>query len=498
MPASTNIKLLFIELNEAEQYFFDKLEREGRLPTLARLRRGGVFLRTHIPQWKADADKAWRAISPWIIWPSVYTGMPPDRHGIVGFGQDSQSLRGRCVWDVLDRAGVSIGIFGSLMSYPPRNEGAARFYVPESLADDPACFPAEARPVQEFCVFSARNYSESFSTRALKAILLLLNATRGGVRLETVLRTLGQVPSELMRGASVVPERAMLHSYICADAFKWLYQKHRPSYATLHLNHIAYMQHRYWRAAEPDRFSENLSATDSRFFRSVEERRAYEQKFAHWIEKSFTYTDALVSDLLQMVDDSTIVLIASGLGQRPMDPVDQIHNPVVRLVHEDELFSAIGLRDYKVMHQMNPDVTVNFRNEISAGVAAAALERLYVRGDEPFFVVQRRGAQVFLELNMPCREKPDEALRIRHRTLSQIDLPIGRYIREHATNDQSTAHHKDTGWLLAFSKGFQLISERKFVPVTDIAPTVLSLYGLHPQPWMEGNAQPAFHVATGA
>ena len=190
----------------------------------------GVCLKTSIPEFDPAADRAWRTITPWIIWPSVYTGMKPREHGIIAFGQDTTPIQGRCVWDVLDKAGVSTGVFGSLLSFPPRNAGSACYYVPESLADDPDCFPAEAKPVQEFSVFTSRNYSENFARQYVDATRLLLGSMRSGVRPGTVMRTLLQIPRELLQGDAQVPERAMIQSYILTDAFKRLYADHKPRF----------------------------------------------------------------------------------------------------------------------------------------------------------------------------------------------------------------------------------------------------------------------------
>lgn len=490
------VSVLFVELNEAEKYFLDRLIAAGKLPTFARLVREGVYLRTRIPTWDAGVNKAWRDISPWIVWPSIYTGMTPQQHGIIGFGQDTASIRGRCIWDVLDSHGIPIGVFGSLMSYPPRTSGAARYYVPEGLADDADCFPPEARAAQEFNIFSARNYSESFSLKALEATRLLLGSVKSGVRVRTVFKTLSQVPKELLFGPSRVPERAMLASAIAFDAFKPLYTRFKPAFASLHLNHVAYMQHRYWRAAEPQRFADALSATDQRFFKTVDERKRYEEHFARWIERAFVYSDNMLAELLTMIDDDTILVLGTGLGVRPFDPYDQIHNPVVRLVHERELFDGIGLERYVVLHQMNPDVTVNFESEDAATRAATLLEGLYVLEGENLFHVARRGSQVFLELNMPRREGGQALAPIRHRTLTAFSADFARHIHEHPTNDQSTAHHKDSGVLIAWSKGHKLTADREVIPVTDVAATVLSWFGIAPQPWMDPSAKSAIQLTT--
>ena len=491
------LSVLFVEVNEAERHFLDQGIAAGRLPNLARMQAGGVLLRTRVRGYDPTQDKAWRLISPWIIWPSVYSGLEPSQHGIIGFGQDTSSIRGRCVWDVLDANHVSVGVFGSLMSYPPRTAGNTRYYVPEGLADDADCIPSAARPVQEFSIFSARNYSESFSLKAVEAAVLLLKTMKAGVRPNTVLKTLAQVPKEVLFGRARVPERAMLASYIAFDAFQALYAQHRPAFATLHLNHVAYMQHRYWRAAEPNLYRDELSATDQRFFADVDARKRYEKRFAHWIERSFAYTDLLLGRLLEMVDEHTIVLVGTGLGQRPFDPVNEIHNPVVRLVKERELFDALGLTNYTVLHQMNPDVTMNFAQIDAAARAEQLLAGLYVDEAEALFHVARRGPQVFVELNMPRRTDSGLMPPIRHRTLANFSAPFSKHIHEHPTADQSTAHHKDTGWLLAYAKGLKLQASESSMFVTEIAPTILSWFDVPTPSWMDGSRGPLIRIVPG-
>jgi hypothetical protein len=487
-------RVIFFELNEAERHFLERFVEAGRLPNFRRALEQGALVRTRVPGFDAGQEKAWRAISPWIVWPSVYTGLTPEQHGLVGFGQDPAAIIGRCVWDVLDQAGISTGVLGSLMSYPPRNAGSAAWYVPESLADTAECFPDEARPLQEFCVHAARNYSESFSSSALRSLVLLSRTRRSGVRAGTIARTLFQVPRELVRGAAAVPERAMLHSYLTRDAFLALYRRHRPAYASVHMNHVAYVQHRYWRAAEPERFADELSPTDQRFFPDVAARKRYESDFAGWIEKSFAWSDRFLGELLELADERTVILVGTGLGQRPFDPAREIHNPVVRLVRERELFDRIGLAGYTVLHQMNPDVTVNFADAAAAERAARLFGGLQAVPGEPLFAVQRRGAQVFLELDMPRREEPGQRFTIRHRELPELAVDLGHHLHEHKTADQSTAHHKDSGWLLCVSPGARVVAPEPVVRVTDVAPTILSLFGLPPAPWMPADARVAFDL----
>lgn len=486
------VSIVFVEINEADRHFLEKFIKAGKLPTLARMRAEGAFSTTRIPGWSFKDERSWREIMPWIIWPSLYTGLPASEHGILAFGQDPSSIVGKCIWDVLDRHGLSVGVLGSLLSYPPRNHGHAAFYIPENLADDAECFPPEARPLQEFCVASSRNDSEGFLEQALKGIYHLLQTPRCGVSLGTLARVVGQLPVEKLLGKTREPERAMLLSYLVFDAFKHLYRKHRPRFASLHMNHVAYMQHRYWRAAEPERFPEGLSETDARFFTSTDERSRYEQRLKPCIERSFVRTDRQLAELCELVDEGTLIVVGTGLGQGPVDPIDGIHNPVVRLIREREFFDAVGLSNYRVLHQMNPDLTITFADEAAASRAKPLVEGFFVSAGRPLFNVDQRGHQLFCEFVMPRGLfGKTEGVSIAHAERPDLKFPFARHVSQHPTNDQSTAQHHDAGWLLVWGKGRQVSALRKSLAVTEVAPALLGLYGLEPQPWQQLSS-PAF------
>ena len=491
---TTAPSVVFLELNEAELYLLQKFVAAGKLPHFQRMLQAGVLLQTRMPGWDPAAEDAWYQIIPWVVWPTIYTGMLPKEHGLIAFGQDTSQIQGRCVWDVLDAAGIETGVFGSLMSFPPRSAGSAQFYVPETLANNADCFPERVRPVQEFCVYTARNYTERFARKAFTASRLLLRSLAGGVRVGTALRTLAQVPLELILGEPWVPERALLQSRVQVDAFKRLYARYRPAFATLHLNHVAYMQHRYWRALEPERYKDELSQADRRFLKTVEDRRRHERKFAHWIERSFVYSDGILGELMGLIDAQSVLVVGTGLGQRPYDPVVEMHIELVRLTHEDELFGAIGLPQIEVLPQMSSYLTANLPDEASAVKAAETLSGLYVNPGEPLFSIERRGAQLLMDLVDPRREGSGELPPIRHTALRDLRVPAARHIGGLQEKCQSTAHHQDAGFVLAWSRGRRLRLERPLASVTEIAPTVLSWFGLPAPPWMQADSPPAIQL----
>ena len=73
-------------------------------------------------------------LSPWITWPTLHRGVSSADHGIGALGQDVGEADRRYppIWSILAAAGRSVGMFGSLHSYPPPAD-LDRRRVPEDL-----------------------------------------------------------------------------------------------------------------------------------------------------------------------------------------------------------------------------------------------------------------------------------------------------------------------------------------------------------------------------
>jgi len=118
-PATTPVagRVLIIGLDGADWEILDRLEADGGIPNLSRLRREGAHgvLRAERP-----------LLSP-VLWTSIATGRPPTEHGIYGFltrrnGVDepvrSDERKVRAFWNVATDLGVSVGVVGWYSSWP--------------------------------------------------------------------------------------------------------------------------------------------------------------------------------------------------------------------------------------------------------------------------------------------------------------------------------------------------------------------------------------------
>lgn len=126
-------------------------------------------------------------LSPWITWPSLHRGVHNEDHQISDFGIDT-SLADKefpPIWSILARSSIKTGVFGSLHSYPlPHDLSNFAFYVPDTFAPSPECFPGRLRVFQDFNLkmagMNGLNVQSSIPLR--ESTRFLLNAYSLGVK----------------------------------------------------------------------------------------------------------------------------------------------------------------------------------------------------------------------------------------------------------------------------------------------------------------------------
>ncbi|AHF99754.1 phosphodiesterase [Halostagnicola larsenii XH-48] len=137
---SNGLDTLLIGIDAGCIPVFDRLSEAGLIPTIDRLCTDGVRapLESQIPPWTPSA------------WPSIYTGVNPGQHGVVGFvgydGYDyhvssNEDVREHSIWDLLDRHGHSSVIVNAPVTHPPDEFNGA--VIPGFLGpENPPCHPA--------------------------------------------------------------------------------------------------------------------------------------------------------------------------------------------------------------------------------------------------------------------------------------------------------------------------------------------------------------------
>jgi predicted AlkP superfamily phosphohydrolase/phosphomutase len=109
-------RVILVEINEVTWDLIDPLIEKGLLPTFARLKREGTWA---VPM-SVDLPPQ---LDPWITWTTVYTGRRQKDHNVFFLQQPPESIKAKRIWEVCAEAGLGVGVYGSLCSWPPKARG---------------------------------------------------------------------------------------------------------------------------------------------------------------------------------------------------------------------------------------------------------------------------------------------------------------------------------------------------------------------------------------
>jgi hypothetical protein len=245
-------KIVLYELNEVPWRVLDQFAAWRPTSHLARLfpvmRRFGTFAED-----RSD-------LSPWITWPTLHRGVTDERHGIVGFGQDltAVDLEYPPIWELLARAGMSVGVCGSLHTYPlPPAIERYRFFIPDVFAAGAECFPEAISTFQAFNLDMVHESARNVSRRIpwARALRFLAAAPGLGFKPRTAIDLAEQLASERRRPWQRVRRRTY-QTVLAFDVFIHQLETTRPDFTTFFTNHVASSMHRYWAAAFPTDYKE--------------------------------------------------------------------------------------------------------------------------------------------------------------------------------------------------------------------------------------------------
>lgn len=126
-------------IDGADWQLLSELADDGRIPNIQALARGGTT---------ASLQTIQPTVSP-LVWTTVATGLPPDRHGVIDFvdqqrkrAVDSSTRRAPAVWDVAEAFGRHAQVVNWWTAWPPLPGTAVTYGTPvEHTAN--AISPAE-------------------------------------------------------------------------------------------------------------------------------------------------------------------------------------------------------------------------------------------------------------------------------------------------------------------------------------------------------------------
>jgi hypothetical protein len=460
-------KVLLAEFNEITWRIVEPLCAQGRLPVFSQLIDEGVRGSPIAPEVPPNLD-------PWISWTTLYTGRPQQEHGVRFLEQPPETVTGPRVWEIAADAGKTIGVFGSIMSWPPRTN-IKGFWVPGTFSPGPETFPAELQPIQELNLTATRQHTPLAEKQENDSLF------RRGLQL----RKLGLKTSSVFQAISFLVrsrlwshrhwEKVSLQPLINLDFFEVLYGRYRPDLATFHTNHVAHYQHRYWRSMDSTPFHAKASSEEVR-------------KFGQAVEFGYRAAEKCLRRMMKLVDDDTVLIVASGLGQQPYVVEDfKEGRQVVRIRDINQLIKLCGLTDHCIpLSMMAPQWNLKIPDPVKRAHAEKVLATAWYRNPETRLISFETVADTIclnifqnnlkpLDLEAPCAfpEAGDQRF-----TLSQFCAVQDTTPKE--------GYHDPVGLMIMTGAGVRKGTHLNDCSTLDIAPTILHLLGLPIPSYMKG------------
>jgi hypothetical protein len=448
-------KVLLLEINEITWNLIDPLIDRGLLPTFARLKREGAWAAPISVDLPPQLD-------PWITWTTVYTGRPQKDHNVFFLQQPPETIHAQRIWELCDQAGLRVGIYGSLCSWPPQS--VKGFYVPDTFAPDAATYPESLKPIQKLNLTYTRSVRLPSDQDGLRFKAKLgAQLIRMGLSVGTIRKIALQLARE-RQNPELRWQRVALQPIVNFDFFRALYRRHRPEFATFHTNHVAHYMHTYWKAMQPELFAQET--TDSE-----------KQKYGRAIEYGYRAADDLLKRILELIDKETVLVVASSMGQRPFISSLKKGKRIGQLRSLDRLVEILGVQGRvralsTMSDQFNlyPDSpsTKDFvlGNLKSAYIDAPERRMFYVDTVENSITVTlQHHDETFEESRcvFPALEK-GESYRFE-------DLVYG-------TGMVKSGCHDPQGMMMIYGPGVRAGEQIAACTNLDIAPTLLTLLGL--------------------
>lgn len=416
-------------------------------------------------------------LQPWRTWPTFHRSLSTDDHGSLDLGQDPATFRGVDLWTVADDAGLRVGLFGPMQSWPARRLRSGGFYVPDTFARTPETYPASLSRFQAFNLAMTReNAFSSYAPLPRRALV-----TAG---LDLLAK--GLTPRSVATMASHLAHEQLDHRYKARrsamqvlptfDLWWRLHRRTRPHLSVFFTNHVAGMMHRYWGDAVPGYADEQPYRPDDVYRR--------------FLVNAMDLFDRQLGRILRSMasDPATVLVIASSMGQGPIPYQGDMDETYV-LADTDRFAAAVGLEGATTGLAMYPRVCLQLPDPAAAEASVAPIASVASPLGSMFHDVRVHGTTVSFEIDyrFSAAGLPSE-VTWRPAGGPEATGAIGDLgiVVDRRPGGANTAYHTPEGVFVAAGAGLDADPSREKVSILDAAPSILDLLDVEPHPSMQG------------
>ena len=462
-------KIIFYELNEIPKKvveFSALLYPDSALSLLAKYSRKYETIAQDIGH-----------LSPWITWPSLHRGVSNKLHQIRSLGQNLTDVNVHfpTVWDIISRADLKVGVFGSLQSYPlPKNVNDYCFYVPDTFAAGSECFPEKLSRFQEFNLglVARQGRDPNKELRLKNAIQFLKFSPHLGLSARTALNIAKQIISERFIDDRTVRRRTIQIEIAFDFYFKALCST-KPDISFFFTNHVASSMHRYWPAVFPQDYDE--LKYDKEWINRWKDEIPYTLRVAN-------YQLTKLMRFVQM-NSGWRLIVASSMGQAAVQDRPAMFNQAL-ITDPSKLLQCFGIKrdQYELNLTMAPKIFIRLKTAESLK-KIEEIKKLEINGEKlKVDILKKKEVELSIEPDIINQN----SLTVSYQTIScapaknyGIELV---YLRDHSG---ANAYHIPQGVMLDYdpTKSSRSSNWEK-VSALSVTPTLLGNFNIQKPSYM--------------
>jgi len=406
-------------------------------------------------------------LHPWSTWPTVHRGVHNEKHNIRSLNQDISSASDfPPVWDILTKHDKTVGIFGSLQSFPPSSSENMLFHIPDTFAPRSDVKPEKYQKFQEFNLVQAGANKAVAGKVKLGNLSYIADLVRAGVTVNSLCCISKHIFSERFNHLHRV-RRPILQPIVGFDVFKKCLTEHQPEYCTFFSNHVAGIMHRYWKYTFPEDFDYQLG--DSK-----------EDKFhTESILKSMDVFDIQLGWLRSFCTENNYdLIVCSSMGQEAIIRDEYI--PELAVDNFDTVKKQLNWQgDVKLLPAMQPNVSFEFENESELNSFSDEILKISDTDGKNLFTLAYEPVKNTLNLALRTSKVLSENKKAFYRDREFKISDIGLKLIE---RDVGTGYHQPEGVLIWSSVSDEYNSDRsrREIDTRQILPEILHNFGIPP------------------